>query len=101
MRCIDGDALKRKAQRAATEAWKMKVTGKVETILNQFIDWVNNAPTIEPERKVGKWIDQKGGGCCCSECGRYALDEVDGNFIHVAAKSNYCPNCGAKMDGSE
>ena len=55
-------------------------------------------PSVTPQRKTGKWIDQKGGGCCCSECGRYALDEVDGNFIHVAAKSKYCPNCGLKME---
>ena len=56
---------------------------------------------VEPQRMRGKWIDQKGGGCCCSECGRYALDEPDGNFIHVAVKSNYCPNCGCQMNGDE
>lgn len=49
MRLIDADALKRKAQKVATEAWKMNVTGKVETILNQFIDWIEDAPTIEPD----------------------------------------------------
>ena len=51
------------------------------------------------KRKKGKWVNQKGGGCCCSECGRYALDEIDGNFIHVAAKSNFCPHCGVDMKG--
>lgn len=49
MRLIDGDALKRKAQKVATEAWKMNVTARVETILNQFIDWIDDATTIEPE----------------------------------------------------
>lgn len=49
MRTIDGDVLKRRAQKAATEAWKMKIEAKVETILNQFIDWINEAPTIQPE----------------------------------------------------
>lgn len=48
-RLIDGDALKRRAQKVATEAWKMKIEVKVETILNQFIDWINEAPTIEAE----------------------------------------------------
>lgn len=52
----------------------------------------------QPERKTGRWVSQKGGGYCCSECGRYALDEVDGNFIHVAFESNFCPYCGAKME---
>ena len=49
MRAIDADALKRKAQKVATEAWKMKITGNVETVLNQFIDWIDVAPTIEPD----------------------------------------------------
>jgi len=62
---------------------------------------IEDAPTVEPQRMRGKWIDQNGGGCCCSECGRYALDEPDGNFIHVAVKSNYCPNCGADMRGGQ
>ena len=46
----------------------------------------------------GKWMPQKGGGLCCSECGGYALDKPDGNFIHIAAPSKFCPYCGAKMD---
>lgn len=54
-------------------------------------------PPAQPERKTGRWVSQKGGGYCCSECGRYALDEVDGNFIHVAFESNFCPYCGAEM----
>lgn len=60
MRPIDGDALKRRAQKVATEAWKMKIEAKVETILNQFIDWINEAPTIQAEPP---WIP-------CSECKR-------------------------------
>ena len=53
MRLIDADVLKRKVQRVATEAWKMKLTAKIETTLNQFIDWINQAPTIVPEPQ---WI---------------------------------------------
>lgn len=53
MRLIDGDALKRRAQKVATEAWKMKLYAKIETTLNQFIDWIDQAKTIEPEQR---WI---------------------------------------------
>ena len=53
MRLIDGDALKRRAQKVATEAWKMKIEAKVETVLNQFIDWIDEAPTIQTE---SHWI---------------------------------------------
>ena len=49
MRLIDADALKRRVQKVATEAWKMKFDAKIETTLNQFIDWIDHAKTIEPE----------------------------------------------------
>lgn len=49
MRLIDADALKRKAQKVATESWKMRITARVETVLNQFIDWIDNAPSIQSE----------------------------------------------------
>ena len=42
----DLDKLKRKAQKVSTEAWKMKLTAKVETTMNQFIDWLDSAETI-------------------------------------------------------
>lgn len=48
-RLIDADSLKRKAQRVATESWKMWLTARIETTLNQFIDWIDNAPTVQPE----------------------------------------------------
>lgn len=47
MRLIDADALKRKAQKCATEAWKMNLTAKIGTIINQFIDWIDEVPTVE------------------------------------------------------
>lgn len=58
-------------------------------------------PSAQSEQKTGYWVSQKCGGYCCSECGRYALDEVDGNFIHVAFKSNFCPYCGIDMRGEK
>lgn len=44
---IDADALKRRAQKVATEAWKMRLTANVETVLHQFIDWIDQADTVE------------------------------------------------------
>ena len=53
MRLIDADNLKQRAQKVATEAWKMNLTARVETILNQFIDWIDEADTVEQEQR---WI---------------------------------------------
>lgn len=100
MRLIDADALKRKAQKVATEAWKMRIKSSVETILNQFIDWIDNAPTIE-ERKTGRWIPYEewyGDEYYeCSVC-KEAFTLIDGTPTDNLY--NYCPNCGARMEGN-
>ena len=96
-RAIDGDRLKRKAQEVATEAWKMKIKANVEVILNEFIDWINDAPTIEPERKKGHWIrhpEQRnifnGKTIECSECHeKYTVQYVEDELL--------CRHCGAEM----
>ena len=44
-------------------------------------------PTIEPKR--GEWIDFKN-GWKCSACGKWNNE-----------MSNYCPNCGADMRGTD
>ena len=72
---------------------------------------IEDAPTIEPERKKGKWIFKErrepvydlsgvktwGIAYMCSECG----------FIHTVIEDfgqyAYCPNsnCGAEMEGQD
>lgn len=53
-------------------------------------------PPAEPKRIRGKWIDTRGNTEWyareyeCSECGGTMLGE-----------SNFCPNCGAKMEVTE
>lgn len=48
----------------------------------------------------GHWVDE----CKCSACGEMSYeeaksDETDPNCYYVL--SDYCPNCGAKMDEEE
>ena len=50
------------------------------------IFWLD-AADVAPVRH-GKWLHRKNGVAYCSEC------EVD----TVEDETNYCPNCGAKMD---
>lgn len=84
-RCIDADALFREMEKAQ---WYNNADR--DEIAEEL---VLNAPTIEPERKKGKWIEHNphkwGLGIVfeCSECG----EKID------CEPSNFCPNCGADM----
>lgn len=52
---------------------------------------VKHAPTIEPQRKRGKWIGGELGRC--SVCGH----EGNASDIWNGCKGMFCPNCGADM----
>ena len=97
-RLIDANALKRKAQREATDAWKLNIKARVETVINQFIDWIDAAPTIEPERKTGKWEHMGGDEWCCNQCGN--VISTEGAWEHPLSderKMYHCNICGARM----
>lgn len=85
---------------------------KIKTISEEYdriIDVIGSMPTIE-ERKTGKWISdsayhktvilyESGNvscSCHCSVCGDWLTGSDE-----YPCKGNYCPNCGAKMEGSE
>ena len=53
------------------------------------IEKICEAPTIEPERKKGKWEPFDFPWFRCSECGAERENEI---FME-----NFCPNCGADM----
>ena len=61
---------------------------------------IESAPTIDPEslRPKGRWVYEDGNlEWACSECLRAAhvnLGAISGYIL-----SDYCPNCGAKMEG--
>lgn len=65
-------------------------------------DVINEQPTIEPEVRHGRWIALEGwfnkGNVKCSAC-RNTLDMHGVNAGRGDA--NFCPNCGAKMDGGD
>lgn len=95
MRPIDADALSKEIEeaykKAEDEGWK---PGDVARILCAIIA----APTLDLEPvRTGHWHDEtwydetkerlRRAGYKCSKCWR-----------GTAIKSNYCPNCGARMD---
>ena len=53
----------------------------------EFCSWLDDAPTVAPERMRGKWkMDLKRHVFVCSVCGAWQV-----------FNSNYCSNCGADM----
>ena len=76
MRLIDADALELDADYDDGEYWAVSMAQ------------IQNAPTIEPERKKGKWT----GDNACPFCGFQPWYEKD---IHTLS---FCPNCGAEME---
>lgn len=67
--------------------------------LTKFIEIVDAVPTEDPV-KHGKWEikldDYDSEYMMCSCCG---AEFYDGDYGTVDIQHNYCPNCGARMDG--
>ena len=86
--------------------WGSRTGGKtMTTVLHALKAMVDNAPTVDAVEVVhGRWIHDCVEGCNpfvdsltvwvdvmqCSVCKEY---------IEGSHGTNYCPNCGAKMDG--
>lgn len=69
---------------------------------DEILGVIDNIPTVEAEPvRHGKWLKRKTNTnepqetfICCSHCG-YPVS------YHWCGDYNYCPNCGAKMDGKD
>ena len=88
MRLIDADALE--THEIYEGEWVRVV----------YADDMDNAPTIEAELvRHGKWIfspDHAEG--ICTMC-NFKIYGRPYNNTYLIVPYNYCPNCGAKMDG--
>ena len=99
MRLIDADAML-----ARLEEWN--TSDSIDKALYNFtLHRILEQPTIEPERKVGKWIygesEIGNDGYYCSVCGNFVpwkYGEYDIDFIQEFL---FCNKCGAKMEEGE
>ncbi len=91
-RLIDANALKRHVVMA------MRLCGK-DSITQEDVEYsIDHADTVDAVEVVhGRW-EQQQGLYSCSECGKTCPYDVQADAI-MYWTCNYCPNCGAKMDG--
>lgn len=106
MRLIDADALMAECQLAQKQADRhgrefanafYSGGGEISTEWWCVEDMIENAPTIEPERKTGRWIRRPHDGIYCTACGKgwsFMLG-APGDIENY----HYCPNCGARLEG--
>lgn len=92
MRPIDADALEKKLQEQREVYAEIGMKGAEHLLVHDFLRYVWEAPTVNPARH-GRWLEWWGHNVTeyeCSRCGVYS-----------EKSENYCPNCGAKMDGEK
>ena len=73
---------------------------KIECPGKPLVYWydIEAAPTVDAVEVVhGRWID-KGEYAVCTECGGRSGTQYDG-VETIPLMTQFCPNCGAKMDG--
>ena len=73
---------------------------KAFNIAKSILNDEEQVPTADvQEVRHGKWIRQDGRPeAICSECGRNVVYQV---INYRWQFENYCPHCGAKMDGKD
>lgn len=60
-----------------------------------------NVWDLEQQQKTGHWIDRFSlKECKCSVCD-YLICISSGSYLDMAKNMKFCPNCGARMLGSE
>lgn len=70
----------------------------IETVMEYLDEFAETFPIDAEPVRHGAWIHVAGMNSKCSECRRYfPVKEFDSRPFDI----NYCPNCGAKMKGSE
>lgn len=96
MRAIDADTLIKALVR------KQPFNDCARVVIAECMEEVRHAPTIEPERKKGKWNFIGDNMFECTYCGvAYTTQQLNGlrNYNVDPYAPKFCPNCGADMRG--
>ena len=94
-------------KRKLIKAWEREIEDATD-LRDAFDFALEDVPAADVMEVVhGEWIPSPDGihPIKCSNCGADAPYRRESDFTHDIGirpyKSNYCPNCGAKMDGGK
>ena len=100
MRLIDADLIQYEPMLSA------QGNGMYEDVMVAYKSQIDDLPTIEPERKTGKWEEREVSSenvidewqsARCSVCGLYHTTP----YLYYFNYYNYCSNCGARIEKNE
>lgn len=114
---MNNDLISREAAIVQIERRKSLLVGDKTVPVDAFIKFLKNRPAVDAEpTQHGRWVwnndamDWNIGAWVCSECGgrnenihavKPGTDKILMSNPYVWSGSQYCPNCGAKMDGKD
>ena len=107
MRLIDANGLQREyiAERRRTSPMH-KYQNRIVVVVRA--ENVDNAPTIDAVPVVhARWVKDRERNTYCSHCEKYIpavhwhdeYQDYESEWDEEIDETEYCPNCGAKMDG--
>ena len=63
-------------------------------VIDAVVTTINDLPPAQP--KTGKWIQDRSGAYCCSEC-----MEPCATYVMMKPRDRFCKMCEAKMEVTE
>lgn len=98
MRLINADALIKFIENRYDITWEDDYEGGIKDACTDILEEINKMPTIDPQRKTGRWTkayDGNDGHVKCTGCFKTY------DWISQAQYYNYCPNCGSYNGGDK
>ena len=90
MRAIDADAFDERV-RAAGGMSEEELTEDFKDGVQAVLYMLSNQPTIQPKR--GRWILDRSGAYCCSEC-----MEPCATYVMMKPRDKFCKMCGSRNE---
>ena len=89
------DTISRQAAIMDAESW-VAVDEYEKKLQKNVVEWLKQLPPAQPEPKRGKWILDRSGAYCCSEC-----MEPCASYVMMKPRDKFCKMCGSRNEVTE